>query len=210
MGICYIIGAGDCAPLTFTPQPGDFVIAADAGLRYLEKAGMQPDLIVGDFDSLGYVPQFAPVKRLPVIKDETDLQKAVDVAIDRGYRTFRIYGALGGARLSHTVANLQMLCDLAARGMDAVLFAPELTAYALHNGKLTLPSRLCGFVSVFAANDVCTGVTIRGLKYELAGETLRSNFALGVSNEFIGKQAEISVEDGTLLILVEELAVDIF
>ncbi|MBR4728601.1 MAG: thiamine diphosphokinase [Clostridia bacterium] len=208
MGICYIIGAGDCAALNFSPERGDLVIAADAGLHYVVDAGIRPDLIVGDFDSLGYVPQTGRVERLPVVKDVTDLQKSVNIAVAKGYSVFRIFGALGGARLSHTVANLQMLCDLAARGMDAVLYAPGLAAFALHNGKMRLPAREDGFVSVFAANDECRGVTIRGLKYELEGETLRSRFALGVSNEFIGEQAEISVEDGTLLILIEEIPVD--
>ena len=206
MGICYIIGAGDCAALTFEPTAEDLVIAADGGLRYLEKAGIRPDLVIGDFDSLGYVPQAHEFVRLPVMKDQTDLQEAADLAVTRGYRRIRFFGALGGSRFSHSVANLQLLCGLAEQGCEAELIDARCCVHALRNGSLHLSAREAGYVSVFAANDVCTGVTIRGLKYPLENATLRNRFALGVSNEFIGEDAEICVADGTLLILIEEFA----
>ena len=204
MGICYIVGAGDCAPLDFSPDAGDLVIAADGGLRRLDAAGLRSDLVVGDFDSLGYVPQADALVRLPVIKDHTDLQEAANLAFSRGFRRFRIYGALGGERFSHSIANLQLLGSLAERGCDAALLDPRCTVRALHNGVLRLPAQASGFVSVFALDDLCAGVTIRGLKYTLENAELRNRFALGVSNECIGEEAEISVASGTLLIVIEK------
>lgn len=204
MKTCYIVGAGDCASLTFEKQPADLVIAADGGLRYLEQAGITPDLVLGDFDSLGYVPQAESILQLPVEKDLTDLQAAVNYARERGYCRFRFYGALGGNRISHSIANLQMLCALAEANCDAEMVDPHCRALALHSGTLCLPAQEHGFVSVFAGNDHCLGVTIHGLKYPLKNHTLDQRFPLGVSNEFVGLPAELSVQDGTLLIILEQ------
>lgn len=155
------------------------------------------------------MPQAESLIRLPVVKDRTDLQAAADHARALGYRMFRIYGALGGSRLSHTIANLKMLCSLVDAGCDARLIDANCVVCALREGTLRLPAREHGFVSVFAANDRCEGVTIRGLKYEITGETLDQRFPLGVSNECIGKPAEISVARGTLLLLFEPPVLDI-
>ena len=72
-GICYVVGAGENYGLDFEPEKEDFVIAADAGLRYLEEIGIAADLIVGDFDTLQYIPQRENVLELPAEKDDTDV-----------------------------------------------------------------------------------------------------------------------------------------
>ena len=95
MNICYIIGAGECAPMDFDPGETDLLIAADGGYRAVCDAGMRPDLIVGDFDSLGGVPTDAPVIRCPVEKDDTDTMIAIKEGLARGYQRFQIYGGLG-------------------------------------------------------------------------------------------------------------------
>ena len=115
MNICYIIGAGECAPMDFDPGETDLLIAADGGYRAVCDAGMRPDLIVGDFDSLGGVPTDAPVIRCPVEKDDTDTMIAIKEGLARGYQRFQIYGGLGG-RLDHTIANLHALAYLADHG----------------------------------------------------------------------------------------------
>ena len=117
--ICYIVGACQPGELCLAPGRPAFVIAADQGLRYLEEAGITPDLIVGDFDSLGIVPQGANVVRHPVEKDDTDMMLAVKTGLARGYRTFVLYGGLGG-RLDHTYANFQTLTYLARHGAVSV------------------------------------------------------------------------------------------
>ena len=106
--ICYIVGACPPGALCLAPGRPSLVIAADQGLRHLEAAGIAPDLIVGDFDSLGTVPQGANVIRHPVEKDDTDMMLAVKTGLERGCRTFVLYGGLGG-RLDHTYANFQTL-----------------------------------------------------------------------------------------------------
>lgn len=78
MAVCYIVGAGDCPPLdSIVINEGDTVIAADAGLRYLREAGIEPDSVIGDFDSLGKVPEGGSVTVLPTEKDVTEDRKSV-------------------------------------------------------------------------------------------------------------------------------------
>ena len=77
--VCCIVGAGPCGEIRFRPQTGDYVIAADGGLKHLEKAGIHADMVVGDFDTLGYEPEHENVVRLQVMKDWTALE---DVSLD--------------------------------------------------------------------------------------------------------------------------------
>lgn len=202
-GICYIVGARPLEPeLIPRPAPGDLLVAADAGLTVLEGLGLVPDLVVGDFDSLGAVPEGRSILRLPRVKDETDMGFALNHALELGYRRFILLGGLGG-RLEHTVANLQLLSGLSSREALGVLAGEGQAAAAITGGGLDFPAGLSGFCSVFALTDQAGGVTLEGLKYPLEDETLTSRFPLGVSNEFLGLPARISVREGTLLIIWE-------
>lgn len=177
----------------------DVCIAADGGLRHLEQLGQIPDVILGDFDSLGYVPQKANV--FPVEKDDTDAMLAVRKGLELGCNRFVLYGALEGPRLDHTVANFQTLQFLADRGAQGFLVGKTEIVTVLKNGSLTLPALPEGIVSVFCMGKDAQGVTIRGLKYGLEQGTLTAGFPLGVSNHFVDQEAQITVEDGSLLIL---------
>ena len=103
METCVIFCAGEFEKLLMDIGSGDFVIAADGGLRHTQKLGLVPNEILGDFDSLGYVPQGANV--FPVEKDDTDAMLAVRRGLALGYRRFCLYGSLDGPRLDHTVAS---------------------------------------------------------------------------------------------------------
>ena len=104
--ICYIVGAASLDGVRLSPRPGDYVIAADGGYRTLKARGIEPDFVMGDFDSLGYRPDHPNVETHPVMKDDTDLGLAVRWALAHGRRKFVIAGALGG-RLDQTIASLQ-------------------------------------------------------------------------------------------------------
>lgn len=118
--VCYIVGAMEPGELRFAPHRPRLVIAADRGLYYLERRGIRPDLIVGDFDSLGRTPEGENVLRHPVEKDDTDMLLAVKEGLARGLKTFVLYGGLGG-RPDHAYANLQTLTFLAERGAAGYL-----------------------------------------------------------------------------------------
>jgi thiamine pyrophosphokinase len=194
---CVIFCAGEFHGL-IEPVAG-LCIAADGGLAHLRTLGLDPDVILGDFDSLGYVPQKANV--FPVEKDDTDAMLAVRHGLKLGCDRFVLYGALEGPRLDHTVANFQTLLFLADHGATGYLVGKDTVVTVLKNGSLTLPALPQGIVSVFCLGEAARGVTLRGLQYELEKGTLTAGFPLGVSNHFIGKDARISVKDGSLLIM---------
>ncbi len=199
---CVIYGAGACDGAV-PPKDADLYIAADAGLDPMLNAGLTPDLLIGDFDSLTHpLPAGIPVRRLPVKKDVTDLDAAVREGLRRGCDAFLLYGVWGG-RPDHSLANLTLLARLAKDGKRAYLFGGGFTVTAICGGSLTLPARPAGTAAVFSFTDRCEGVTIRGLQYGLEDARLESTFALGVSNAFIGEPAEISVREGILIIMYE-------
>ena len=199
-GICYIVGAGENYGIDFSPRADDFVIAADAGFQVLEQNGITMDLVIGDFDSLPFVPKHPEVIALKKEKDDTDMRAAVLEGLKAGYETFHIYGGTGG-RIEHTIANLQLLAELSSDGKRGFLFGRDYIITALTNGTLVLPDHISGYVSVFAHSERAEGVWLKGLKYELQDAVLTNSYPLGVSNELIGKEASISVKNGTLLIV---------
>jgi len=196
--VCYIVSAWHGENAVIRPGPGDFVIAADGGYRALEALGVRADLAVGDFDSLGYVPEGVEVVRHPVMKDDTDTMLAVRLGLERGYESFVIVGGIGG-RLDHTIANLQTLLFLAEHGATGLLYGDGTVATAVRNAAMTVTGT--GVISVFCFGPPATGVNERGLLYGLENATVTSAFPIGVSNEFTDGPATISVEDGTLLAL---------
>ena len=105
-------------------------VAADGGFASLERAGVAPDVALGDFDSLGYVPEAPRVERHPVMKDATDLELALEWAHHEGFRSAAVYGALGG-RLDQTMATLQTLVHFARRGMHVAAIGEGYVVVAL-------------------------------------------------------------------------------
>ena len=201
---CVIFCAGEFHDLA-EPLSG-LCIAADGGLVHLQRLGVSPDVILGDFDSLGYVPQDSKV--FPVEKDDTDAMLAVRHGLELGCTRFVLYGALEGPRLDHTVANFQTLQFLADRGARGYLVGKDTVVTVIKNGSLTLPALDDGIVSVFCMGEDARGVTIRGLQYELENGILTAGFPLGVSNHFVGREATVSVEAGSLLIFYPREAMD--
>ena len=201
MGRCVIFCAGGFEKLARPIQKDDYILAADGGLAHLQKLGLTPDGIIGDFDSLGYVPQNSQV--FPVEKDDTDSMLAVRKGLELGYKEFILYGALDGPRLDHTIANLQTLLFLESQGAKGTLVGLKYLITTVKNGVLKLPLAESGIVSVFCLGEKARGVTIRGLKYKLEKGELDSSFPLGVSNHFVGKESSVAVEEGTLIVMYD-------
>lgn len=194
--VCHIV----CALPQSRPlpkAPGDLLIAADGGFAQL--AGAKADLVVGDFDSLGYIPEGVAVVRHPVRKDDTDTMLAARIGLERGYRAFILYGGVGG-RLDHTVANFQTLAFLRGAGAHAALLGESETITLIRNESLRFRAGLRGTVSAFSYGGAAAGVTEKGLTFPLEEATLTDDNPLGVSNAFTGKAAEICVREGRLLV----------
>ena len=196
---CYIFGAGSFYGLDRCPRADDFIIAADGGWLACRKAGITPDLLLGDFDSLSTQPDFPNILRVPVEKDDTDTGHAIRHALDQGYRTLILVCALGG-RLDHTLANIQNAASAAAEGANVTILDEREEITFLTGGMLRLPRRKGWGLSVFSLTDRCTGVCLRGVKYRLEDAVLTNRVPLGVSNEFAAPEAEISLTHGILMI----------
>lgn len=197
---CWIFGAAPFDGLQQQPQRGDYLIAADGGWNACREAGLTPDLLLGDFDSLGAVPPFENVERVPVEKDDTDMMLAVKRGLALGHREFHLYGGMGGSRTDHTIANLQTLLWLARRGAQGWLYGAGEVYTAIHDGSITLPARASGILSVFCMGADAEGVTIRGAQYEVEHAKLTADFPLGVSNHFVGREVTVTVAQGSLLL----------
>ena len=188
----------------YSPRPGDFVLCADAGWQLARAAGVRPDLVIGDFDSSD-APKDVPSVRVPAEKDDTDTLLCLKHGLRRGYDDFWIAGGLGG-RPDHALANLQSLRFAAGQGARAVLCDGINWATVLTGGSIRVPRDVLGpgpvKLSVFALDEICRGVTIRGAKWQMEEGTLSNAFPLGVSNEFTGECAEIAVREGGILVIV--------
>ena len=197
MGKFLIFCAAEFDTLAQSIEPDDFVLAADGGVRHLEKLNIVPDGILGDFDSLGYVPTGAQV--FPVEKDDTDAMLAARKGLELGYREFLLYGSLDGPRLDHTIANFQTLQYLADHGAKGYLVGLDYIVTVIKNECISFPKDAEGIFSLFCLGPDARGVTETGLQYTLDDAVLTSGFPLGVSNHFIGECAQITVKDGSLL-----------
>ena len=204
MGTCIVFCAAGFDALVEPVASDDFIIAADGGFVHTQKLGITPDIILGDFDSLGYTPDRANV--FPVEKDDTDAMLAVRRGLQLGYRKFVLYGSLDGPRLDHTVANFQTLQFLADRDAAGYLVGSGQLVTVVKNGSLTFPAGMEGTISVFCMGKDAEGVTLEGLYYPLENGTLTAGFPLGVSNHFTGAAAAITVRNGSLLVVWDRQA----
>lgn len=204
MDTCVIFCAGGFAGLMAPIDETDHIVAADGGVHHTQALGLVPDTVMGDFDSLGYVPEGATV--FPVEKDDTDAMLAVRHGLQLGYKKFFLYGSLDGPRLDHTVANFQTLQFLADRGAQGYCIGVNTVATVVKNGALTFPAGASGYLSVFCMGSDARGVSLSGLQYPLTDGQLCAGFPLGVSNRFTGETATVSVANGSLLVLWDRAA----
>ena len=197
---CFIFAAGTYYGLRERPQTGDLVLAADAGYLACRQAGITPDLLLGDFDSMDQPADFDHVRRVPGEKDDTDTMLAVKLGLSLGFRRFVLYGAIGG-RLDHTIANVQTLLFLYARGAEGVLIGERNEAMLHPPGRRVYPARPDSYFSVFALTTACKGVCLEGVEYPLQDAELTADFPLGVSNHITGEQAAVTLAEGMILLV---------
>ena len=199
MGTCLIFFAAQFDGLAAPIGTEDYILAADGGLRHLNQLNLTPHGIIGDFDSLGYIPAGAQV--FPVEKDDTDAMLAARKGLELGYRNFIFYGSLDGPRLDHTIANFQTLQFLADHGATGYLVGKGYLVTVIRDETVEFPAKAEGILSLFCLGPDAEGVTLENLHYNLENGTLTSGFPLGVSNHFTGKSARITVKKGSLLAL---------
>lgn len=202
---CAILSGGVFSPIQGIREDA-FIIACDKGYEYAKQAGIRPDLLVGDFDSYeGEMPSDLPVWRYKQEKDDTDTMIAIRYAVEQGFGQVDLFCALGG-RLDHMYANLQAAAFAISHGTCRVIIHDTDTmVYFLSNDRIRLPRQAGHALSVFAFSDVCEDVCIQGGKYSLEHATVTNRFPIGVSNQWTAEQAEISVGNGILMVVVAKL-----
>ena len=199
---CFVFSAGTFYGLRRRPGPEDYVIAADAGYLACLVAGVTADLLLGDFDSLKRPADFQnAIYSAPVEKDDTDTMLAVRAGLAEGCDTFYFYGATGGKRLDHTLANFQMLLWLRRQGAHGYIYCDDFLWTVIENESVTIEKTLeKGIVSVFCMDGTAKGVTETGLHYSLTDAELTVDRPLAVSNYIEEDTATVSVRDGVLLV----------
>ncbi len=185
-------------------QPGDFIVACDAGYRNAARLGLRPDLIVGDFDSAPQPETDRETIVLPHVKDDTDTQFAARWLVEQGYEEVVLLGALGGARVEHMFANVSTGLYLALHGVKAILAdARSEMHYLLPGRELALDRKDWMYLSVFALGTPMTGVTLQGVYYPLQDATLSElDYPLGTSNEFTAPVAHLRCSGGHGLVVL--------
>ncbi len=188
--------------ITEHPKGDDLKIAADGGFQNAVALGETPDILLGDFDSLGdcEIPEKVEKLRVPAEKDFTDTQLAVDTAVKKGASEIIIVGGLDG-RLDHTLSNLAILEDLNKKRIHAVITNGHNRVRFLHSTSTLLARGGFRYVSLLALTERARGVSVEGCKYPLKNATLERSFQYAVSNEITGNCALISVRKGGIYIV---------
>ncbi len=188
--------------ITEKPKKDDLIIAADAGWRNAKECGVTPQILVGDFDSLGEpdVPDDTEVIHLPAEKDDTDTQVAVRIALERGAGEIVIIGGLDG-RLDHTLSSLAILEYLDLKHVHALITSGKNRAHFLRNNSTLIARSDFRYLSLIAADAKVKGVTVEGCKYPLKRATLTRLNQYAVSNEITGNCTLIDVRRGGVWIV---------
>ena len=206
MSRCVIFGGGDPVSAETVRNEltgGEFFIAADSGWLLMEKLGIIPDLVIGDFDSAPE-PELPAKLLFPVEKDDTDLMLAIKEGLSRGCTDFVIFGATGG-RLDHTIAAIQSLAFLLDNSASGVIVSDTERIEVLDPGRYFFPERDGYTLSLFAYSGCVSGLGLKGVKYNGEDLVLNSGFPLGVSNSITDHKAEVSFTSGRLLTICSRL-----
>lgn len=205
----FVVGSGavDSAKIIMEySKISDLIICADGGARYLYRAGIKPHILVGDFDSIEpevrdfYRDSGIEIIKFPAEKDYTDMELALNIAMEKGASRIFIAGATG-SRLDHTISNVQLLHKLADAGIEGVIINSNNFIYLLTD-HIILPRKEGYYLSLIPATPTVEGITTKGLLYSLNNASMTMGTGLGISNEFTSGLAEISVKKGRLYVIL--------
>lgn len=189
-----------------------YLIAADKGLEFFQKTGIQPDMVVGDFDSLSEegnvflntLPE-TKICRLKPEKDDSDTQSAVCLAAEQGAKEIVLLGCLG-TRLDHVMANLGILAWGAQKNIAISLYDRYNFVSVVKSGSCIEKKEQFGkYVSFFPFGGEVHGLTLKGFRYPLVQHNLSvCDSGLTVSNEILEEKAEIFFDSGLLLMIMSK------
>lgn len=210
MNKCTIFAGGepvsiDCIDFDFVNS--SYKIAADKGYKLACNLGVVPDIAMGDFDSLNYLPDGVETEKYPTQKDDTDLMLAVKKGLSKGCTDFIVYGALGG-RFDHLIGNVQTLAYLLSEGARGKIVSENENINLVAAGKYRVPQKEGFSLSLTAYSPTVTNLTIKGAEYTTENAEITNSFPIGISNVITDDFAEISFSSGQLLIIQSRLITD--
>ena len=187
----------------------DYVIGVDRGMKFCYEQQIRPDFIVGDFDSLPYTilewykeHGDIPIREFNPVKDATDTMIALQMALEKNSSEIWILGGTG-TRMDHVLCNIHILKNAYLAGVSAYLVDSH-NKICLPVGKhftLRRKEQYGKYVSFFPLGEEGKGLTLKGFKYPLDRYCLRNLEGLGVSNEISDEMAEVTWEDGILVMI---------
>ena len=178
----------------------DFFAVCDCGLRHIDKLGITPDLIIGDFDSFEKPNTEIETIALPREKDDTDTFFAAKEGVKRGFKDFLLIGVIGG-RLDHSIGNLSILLYLDSLGLTAKA-VDDYSEMEIVSEKNAFVESKYPYFSLLNITGVAKGITIKNAKFPLENGEINCDYQYGISNEPIGNfPAEVSVKEGKLLLV---------
>ena len=203
-----VVADGDVR-LRPTDPDGRLVVAADGGLQKAWAAGLRPDVVVGDFDSLPppaleeAAAAGVDIQAHPPTKDQSDTELAVREAVRRGATDVDIVGALGGQRIDHALANLLLLASPDIDATLAIVDGPVVIRVIGQHGpeRLEIDGAPRDLLTLLPLSGDATGVTTTGLAYPLDDATLSQGPTLGLSNQLTEERASVAVADGRLAVI---------
>ena len=202
-----VVAHGDLEDLAFYKnlvKAGDFIICVNGGCGYALSMGIKPDLVIGDMDSLKPGDQEKIRKQDPRLikhpsaKDKSDLELAIDKAVEMKPGEILIIGALGGERADHAFINMLLLYIPYQHNIPARIIDRNQDVFMI-KGEAIIEGKSGDYFSLFSLTGKAEGIITEGLKYPLHGGTLYFASTLGLSNEFVGSKASVYVEKGLLL-----------
>ncbi|MBR6707030.1 MAG: thiamine diphosphokinase [Clostridia bacterium] len=200
---CVIVGGADIGRASFIRKllrEDDFVVYCDSGLKHMAALEAEPNLIVGDFDSIEN--PCLPVETIVLSreKDDTDTYFAAKEGVKRGFCDFLLLGVTGG-RMDHTLGNISILLYLESLGKTARI-ADDWSDMEIVSKRPVRVGNEYAFFSLLNITGQAEGITVRGAKYPLENGTITCEYQYGISNETLpGQNAEISVRQGKLLLV---------
>ena len=186
-------------------MPDDLLIAADGGASHLKAMGILPGVLIGDLDSIHsddlneLRTAGAEIIQHPSGKDQTDLELALELAVDRGAEEILVFGALG-ARWDMSIANILLLTLPEFSGVKLKFIEGNQEITLLRGGEeFTLNGKKGDTLSLTALNQEVKGITLSGLEYPLKDGILRLGSTRGISNVLVENTATVYLKKGLLL-----------
>ena len=204
-----LVVTGGPIPANQGPLPSaDLIIAADSGADNAAALGLTVDLVIGDLDSVSSaaVARAKKVERHPEDKDETDLELALSAAVAAGTGSVTVVGTLGG-RVDHALANLLVAAGDRWANLRIDLRIDGAQAWVVRD-HVEIVAQVGDVVSLLAVGGRATGVTTTGLAWPLANAEVKPGVGLGLSNRMAAPKAEVAVNDGTLLVIVDRTGLE--